>query len=131
MSFASPTSPPSATAWAKAYVPNVGWLPVDWVASYRPGGPRTVRGAITHADILKPNFCLYYVNAHCDPMTERKDIFLGWNEGMIQKLHGHEMHLEVSVELAGAEPWGFEHATAASIISRLSIGWRIVVRESE
>lgn len=92
------------TAWAKVYVPNIGWLPVDWVASYRPGGPRTVRGAITHADILKPNFCLYYVNAHCDPMTERKEIFLGWNEGMLRKLYGHEMYVEVSVELVGVEP---------------------------
>jgi len=91
-------------AWAKVYVPNIGWLPVDWVASYRPGGPRTVKGAITQADILKPNFCLYYVNAHCDPMTERKEIFLGWNEGMLQKLYGHEMYLEVSVELVGVEP---------------------------
>ena len=92
------------TAWAKVYVPNIGWLPVDWVASYRPGGPGTVRGAITHADILKPNFCLYYVNAHCDPMTERKDVFLGWNEGMVRTLQGHEMHLEVSVELVDPEP---------------------------
>ena len=82
-------------------MPNIGWLPVDWVASYRPGGPRTAKGAITHSDILKPNFCLYYVNAHSDPMTARKEIFLGWNEGMFQTLYDHAMYLDVSVVLVG------------------------------
>jgi len=105
------------TAWARVYVPNIGWLPVDWVACYRPGGPRTPKGAITHAEILKPNFCVYYINIHSDPITVRKDIFLGWNEGMSQTRHEQEMYLDVNVTLnhvdsllgSKAVPWGYQH----------------------
>ena len=98
-------------------MPNIGWLPVDWVACYRPGGPRTPKGAITQADILKPNFCLYYINIHSDPITVRKEIFLGWNEGMSQTRHDQEMYLDVTVTLNHADsllgsegvPWVYQH----------------------
>ena len=105
------------TAWARVYVPNIGWLPVDWVACYRPGGPRTPKGAITQADILKPNFCVYYINIHSDPITVRKDIFLGWNEGMSETRHEQRMYLDVNLTLnhvdplLGSEgvPWVYQH----------------------
>ena len=90
------------TAWAKVHVPSIGWLPVDWVAGYRPGGPRTPKGAITQADILKPNFCLYYINIHSDPITARKEIFLGWNEGMFRTLYDRDV-LDVNVTLNQVE----------------------------
>ena len=86
-------------AWAKVYVPNIGWLPVDWVAGYRPGGPRTPKGAITQAEILRPNFFLYYINIHSDPIIVRKEIFLGYVEGMERTLYDQEMYLDVNVTL--------------------------------
>lgn len=88
-------------AWAKVYVPNIGWLPVDWVASYEPGagGPKTAKGAITQADILKSNFCIYYIVTHSDHMKERKEILLGYVEGMERTLYDQEMYLDVSVWL--------------------------------
>ena len=89
------------SAWAKVYVPNIGWLPVDWVAGYESGAgsPKTAKGAITQADILKTNFCLYYIVTHSDHIKERKEILLGYVEGMERTLYDQEMYLDVSVWL--------------------------------
>ena len=85
--------------WARVYVPNIGWLPVDWVASYQPGGPRTPSAAITQAEILRPNFCLYSICIHSDHMKERKETFIGYVEGMHWTLYDQEMYLDVIVWL--------------------------------
>ena len=90
--------------WARVYVPNIGWLPVDWVACYRHGGPRTPKGAITHAEILNPNFCLYSICVHSDHIRERKETFLGYVEGMYWTLYDQEMYLDVNVTLNHADP---------------------------